>query len=410
MNLLPAPDLLPSYALALVQVLVPLRALVAVLLGALIYWLTPHPMRRWALLAVSVAVILLGYERPVLLAAAVVAVGGLVFWAVRRGVPRPYTVGGLTVLYAVLHGLFGLLMFTPWLSWTGLSPAFVLPTIGLTTAFTFLRLVHFAVDFTASTQPAPRPLTFLAWCLFFPTFVHLPLIRYGAWADQFERLPCAPSWAQMRHGALRIGQALFKGALVGVVYVALNPAGVLLNPVGANAGQLFAAAVVLAITYYVGFSGYVDLGIGAARLYGIVLPENFAPAMKMARVARMRDFWRNWNISVTQWLRDYVFEPLGGHRRHPVRNVMLTMIACGLWHSVSLYGLLWGFGLGLLLVMEHFWNRLRLRRGLPELPAPARTALLLCALAGVNLALTPYGYDPQWGRYLYPLFWLGITV
>lgn len=381
--------------------------------GALVYWMLPSSARRVGLLSISLIVLLMGYQRSPWLVLGISVVGGVVYLAVQRRVPRAVTIGLLVALYVVLHALFGLLMFTPWLDWAGVNPHVVLPTIGLPVAFSFLRFVHFAADFSkdASAEPrcVARPLTFLAWVLFFPTFVHLPLIRYPAWAAQFESLPSFLTRRDLHIAVLRIAQGLLKGALVGVVYAGLDPYGVLLNPSRAHVLGFLAAALITAVTYYVGFSAFTDLGIGAARLYGIALPENFAPAWMMLRVSRMRDFWRNWNITVTRWLYDYVYEPLGGHRRAAVRNVMLTMIACGLWHSISLYGLLWGAGLGLLLLAEHGWNRLRIYRGAPELPAWLRRVLLFCALSLVNLALTPYGYDPHWGRYLYPLYWLGVS-
>lgn len=426
------PDQLPLYAASALQVLVSFRALLAIALGAAVYWLIPQRYRRHALIPVSLAVLLFGYERPAMLIVVTALACGLVYVAVRHPVPKRWIIFGVVALYAVLHLLFGLLTFTPWLSWSGLTPEYVLPTIGLTAAFTFLRLIHFTVDYGVGGQgsreerehlrasaplalpacpPAPpRPLTFVAWCLFFPTFVHLPLIRYEAWSQQFNALPARLTMHCLRTGVLRLGQALFKGILVAVVYLTLNPTGVLLNPAGHSFAQLFLAAIVSAISYYIGFSAFIDLGIGAASLYGITLPENFAPVLKMIRINRMRDFWRNWNITTTRWLNDYVYQPLGGHRRHPTRNVLLTMMAVGLWHSVSLFGVAWGFGLGLLLLIEHAWNRGRIRHGWPEVPPVLRSVLLLCAIAFTNLLLTPYGYTAQSAKYLYPLFWLGLKV
>lgn len=394
------------------------RTLAAISLGAVVYWLIPRAHRSKALIPISIAIVLLGYQRPVLLPIVTGAICALVYLAVHRGMPRMWIVAALVALYAVLHGLFGLLTFTPWLDWSGLTPEYVLPTIGLTAAFTFLRMVHFSVDYGSGAWPgeaaaresvAPRPLTYAAWCLFFPTFVHLPLIRYQAWSEQFTNLPERLSGDHLRKGILRIGQALLKGVFLGVVFVTFNPNAILLSPDGRSFFELFAAAIVSAIAYYIGFSAFIDLGIGAASLYGITLPENFAPVLKMVRIHRMRDFWRNWNITTTRWLNDYVYQPLGGHRRHPVRNVLLTMTACGLWHSVSLLGAAWGLGLGLLLVIEHGWNRLRIRHGWPEVPPALRSVLLLCAVAFVNLALTPYGYTAQSARYFYPLHWLGLA-
>ncbi len=415
-------DLFWPYAVSALQVLVSFRTLAAIGLGAVVYWLIPHAHRAKAIIPLSLAIVLLGYQRPVMLVVITAVVCGLTYLAVCRGVPRRWIVGGVVALYAVLHGLFGLLTFTPWLSWSGLTPEYVLPTIGLTAAFTFLRLIHFTVDYgigdwpndetepRAQSQPPPRPLVYAAWCLFFPTFVHLPLIRYQPWSEQFANLPQRLEVAHLRRGFWRIGQALFKGVFLAIVFITFNPNGVLLTPAGRPFFELFAAAIVSAVAYYIGFSAFIDLGIGAASLYGITLPENFAPVLKMVRINRMRDFWRNWNITTTRWLNDYVYQPLGGHRRHPVRNVLLTMTACGLWHSVSLFGAAWGFGLGVLLVIEHGWNRLRIRRRWPEVPPLLRSALLLCAVAFVNLALTPYGYAAQSARYLYPLYWLGLSV
>lgn len=403
-------DTVLFYAPYALQAMVPLRVLIAIAVGAVAYWLVPQRWRKHALNAISMGVVLIGYERPALLVIGIALVCGSVFWAVQKGIARKPLIIGISALYGLAHFAFGLITFTPWLNFTGLTADYVLPTIGLTSAFTFLRIIHFVADFgeplPKGEEARPHLITFATWCLFFPTFVHLPLIRYQAWAQQFENLPPQPTWNFVRVGVLRIGQGIFKGMFIAVVFVALNPTNALLTPAGRTFIELFFAAIISAITYYIGFSAYMDIGIGAAKLYGITLPENFAPVLKMVRINRMRDFWRSWNITTTQWLNDYVFTPLGGHRRHPVRNVLLTMTTCGLWHSISIFGAAWGFGLGLLLIIEHIWNRMRIKRNWPEVPPLARAALLMCGVAFVNLSLTPYGYTAASAKYLYPLYWL----
>ena len=409
-------DTVLFYAPYALQALVPFRVLVAIAVGTIAYWLVPHRWRGSALIAISIGVVLMGYERPALLVIGIALVCALVYWAVQQGVPRKPLIIGIIALYGLAHFAFGLITFTSWLNFTGLTADYVLPTIGLTSAFTFLRMIHFTVDFS-SPHPQPLPggersqtlLTFAAWCLFFPTFVHLPLIRYQAWAQQFENLPDQPTWEFARAGVSRIAQGIVKGVFIAVVFATLNPTNVLLTPAGRTFIELFFAVIISAITYYIGFSAYMDIGIGAARLFGIVLPENFAPVLKMIRINRMRDFWRSWNITTTQWLNDYVFTPLGGHRKHPVRNVLLTMTVCGLWHSISIFGVAWGFGLGMLLLIEHFWNRMRIRRNWPEVPPHLRAVLLMGGVALVNLSLTPYGYTAASARYLYPLYWLAVV-
>jgi D-alanyl-lipoteichoic acid acyltransferase DltB (MBOAT superfamily) len=417
------------YLSSALQTLVTFRALAVITLGAGAYWLIPVRYRRHALIPISLIALLVGYQRPVLLVIGVALTCSLVYAAVCRGAPKTWIVIAIIAFYIVLHLLYGFLTFTTWLNWTGLTSEYALPTIGLTVAFTFLRLIHFTVDYGAGEQRSmgaretahprssarprssapPLPLTFAAWCLFFPTFVHLPMIRYPEFAKQFL---CPPDRLTAHHVQVtitRVVTALFKGVIVALIYITLNPTGILLNPSNASFPQLFFAAIISGASYYIGFSGFTDLSVGVGSLYGYTLPESFAPARKMVRINRMRDFWRNWNITTTQWLNDYVYQPLGGARCHPVRNVLLTMTICGLWHSISVFGFLWGFGLGMLLLIEHGWNRLRIRRRWPEIPAPVRSVLLLCALAFVNLFLTPYGYAAQTARAFYPLWWLGLT-
>ncbi len=398
--------------MALAQALVPLHVLGAIGLGALIFRLAPPATRRPTLVLISLVIVLFAYQRPLLLVAGVLSVALGVYLASRLGLASSHIVAGLVVLYAALHGLLGLLTFTPALDWSGLTTATALPTLGLPVAFTFLRLTHFAVDFGDARRQAEQPALFayLAWCVFFPTFVHLPLIRFVAWNAQFTQLEAgwraAQVWRDTQAGLLRIAQALAKGALAGVLLTALNPGAAVLRFPHTPPIEFALAAVLLGATYYLGFSGYTDLGIGAARLYGITLPENFAPVGLLLHTHRMRDFWRRWNITMTRWMNDYIFQALGGSGRHPLRNVMATMIGCGLWHSVSLFGIIWGAGLGGLLLIEHAWNRVRLRRQWPDLPAWVRQPALLLGLCLINLALTPYAYDAYFGRYLYPLFWL----
>ena len=431
------PDQLLFYASYALQALVPFRVLIAIAMGATAYWLVPVTARRYALIAISLGIVLFGYQRPPLLPIIDGLVCALVYVAVCRGVSNRVIIPGLVLLYGLAHLAFGLITFTSVLSFTGLTTDYVLPTLGLTAAFTLLRLVHFAVDFGGRSSPVhreksgagpgatrPHPITFAAWCLFFPTFVHLPLIRYQAWAQQFEGLsasihglplvgtglPKRPTLSMLGKGVLRIGQGIVKGVLLGIVYVTLNFNAVLLSPAGHTLLELLGATLVSAITYYIGFSAYMDIGIGAASLFGITLPENFAPMLKMLRISRMRDFWRNWNITTTQWLNDYVYKPLGGWRKHPIRNTLLTMTACGLWHSVSLFGAAWGMGLGLLLIVEHGYNKLRIKRDWPDVPPLVRASLVLGGVALVNLALTPYGYTAQTARLLYPLYWLHVAT
>lgn len=374
--------------------------------GALVFWLIPQQRRRQAALPISLAILLLGEGRPWMLPAVAtlifIAVYAITRARVRAGRPTTLVVAGVVGLYASLHFLFGLITFTDVLAALALTPDYVLFTLGLPVAFSFLRLISFAVD-APKLAPAEMPglYDFLTWMLFFPTFVHVPFIKHGPFLSQFDDLPLRPSRAHLGPAIRRIGQALVKGALAGVMLSLLWPAGVLLDPFAHPVWRVALSIVWAASTFYVGFSGYADLSVGAGHLFGLTLPESFAPLGKLLRTTRVRDFWRNWNLTTAAWLVEYVYTPLGGFRRHPLRNTVLTMIICGLWHSVSVLGLAWGAGLGGMMIVEHWLTRARMRRAAP--PAWVNSAVIkslgaagiFLVIAVINLAITPFAYTAQ---------------
>ncbi len=103
------------------------------------------------------------------------------------------------------------------------------------------------------------------------------------------------------------------------------------------------------------FSGYSDIAIGCARMFGIKLPHNFTWPYLACSIA---DFWRRWHISLSSWIRDYVYVPLGGNRKGPLRKVVNGLLAfalCGLWHDAAFHFLIWGVyrGVGLAVVASY---------------------------------------------------------
>ncbi len=156
----------------------------------------------------------------------------------------------------------------------------------------------------------------------------------------------------------------------------------LANPCGKVADTLFDAGSVTALDAWYGvaayafqiyfdFSGYSDMAIGLGLMLGFVFPKNFDSPYKAESIT---DFWRRWHISLSTWLRDYLYIPLGGNRRGPRRtyvNLALVMLLGGLWHGAAWNFVLWGGLHGLLLAAE----RMRGRRGLfAVLPRPLRVA------------------------------------
>src|SRR3546814_7968914 len=140
----------------------------------------------------------------------------------------------------------------------------------------------------------------------------------------------------------------------------------------------------LAYTFqlYFGFSGYSDMAIGASYMFGIRLPLNFHSPYKATSIV---EFWRRWHITLSRFLRDYLYIPLGGSRRGPLRryvNLMLTMLLGGLWHGAGWTFIVWGALHGAYLVVNHLWVWLR-----GASPAPAHPLFRLAAWALTFLAV-----------------------
>jgi D-alanyl-lipoteichoic acid acyltransferase DltB (MBOAT superfamily) len=136
---------------------------------------------------------------------------------------------------------------------------------------------------------------------------------------------------------------------------------------------------------YFDFSGYSDMAVGLSRLFGIRLPYNFASPYQ---ATNMIDFWRRWHMTLSRFLRDYLYIPLGGNRRGPARryvNLMLTMLLGGLWHGANWTFVVWGGLHGLYLIANHGWRAVKPDRLLQRVPGGLRrliaTALTFAAVA-----------------------------
>ncbi len=196
------------------------------------------------------------------------------------------------------------------------------------------------------------------------------------------------------------------------------------DPVFANPGAfgsvtLWSAAVAYALQVYCDFSGYSDMALGLAHLLGYHLAKNFdLPFLS----ANMAEFWRRWHISLSNWIREYLFIPLGGSRGsawHTRRNVLITMTLCGLWHGANWNCVLWGFLNGVLLVLHAAfvpwcdrWPRVK-----SALETPAGTALRVAAtFASFCLTLAVFrtqglhAAGVMVGRMLVPASGSGLTL
>jgi alginate O-acetyltransferase complex protein AlgI len=224
--------------------------------------------------------------------------------------------------------------------------------------------------------------SFLEYILFISFFPHLvagPLVHHREMIRQFRDLRFRPRDLALGASLLAIG--LFKKCCIADP---LAPFVASVFDHGAGAAPDFTAAWLAAIAYglelYFDFSGYSDMALGLARLFGIRLPINFNSPYKAASVV---EFWRRWHLTLSRFLREYLYIPLGGNRRGGARrfaNLMAVMLLGGLWHGANWTFVLWGGLHGVFLVVNHLWSDLRQRLRLPGIPGLGQALTFACVM------------------------------
>ncbi len=257
-------------------------------------------------------------------------------------------------------------------------------TLPLGISFYTFQSMSYTIDVYRGRVAALRnPIDFACYVSMFPQLVAGPIVRFADVADQF--VTRTHSVARAARGA-----AIFSLGLAKKVLLA-NPCGQVADTVFALDAPATADAWVGLLAYafqiYFDFSGYSDMAIGLGLILGFVLPRNFDDPYLAESIT---DFWRRWHITLSSWLRDYLYVPLGGNRRGPVRtyvNLMLVMLLGGLWHGADWKFVVWGGWHGLLLACE------RARGGRPLYSAWPRPARIACTfvlvLAGWVLFRAP---------------------
>ena len=225
--------------------------------------------------------------------------------------------------------------------------------------FTFQQISYLA-DTARGKAPAYRFPEYALYVCFFPQLIAGPIVRHNELIFQFERDPKQRD----RYENLSRGAVLLLLGLIKKVFIADRLA-LVADPLFAAAamGSLlglidaWTAPFAFGLQIYFDFSGYSDMAIGLALMLGLHLPVNFnAPY----RALSIREFWRRWHMTLSRFLRDYVYIPVGGNRAGPTRHVlaiMITMVLGGLWHGAGWTFVVWGGLHGIALVVNHLWNR-----------------------------------------------------
>ncbi len=243
-------------------------------------------------------------------------------------------------------------------------------------SFYTFEAINYTVDVYRRRVRAERNLAhFMLFITFFPHLVAGPIVRARDFLPQIRR-PKHWDWNRMHLGVQLFVMGFFKKVVIADRMAAFA------DPVFANPGQYGSAAawiamLAYALQIYCDFSGYTDMAVGTAHLLGYKLAPNFNMPYLSTNVS---EFWRRWHISLSSWLRDYLFIPLGGSRglsceacqkRRTDRNLMLTMTLGGLWHGASWTFIAWGALHGAFLVMHRAFRAFCVRR--PRLDGLLRT-------------------------------------
>jgi alginate O-acetyltransferase complex protein AlgI len=252
-------------------------------------------------------------------------------------------------------------------------PPVLRPPLGI--SFFVFEYVHYLIEVGRGTF-APAAFGDLAlFIMFFPTLICGPIKRFQLFRPQ-EYAQRRITGADVHAGLERI---LFGLAKKTIVADQLAPfcSSTFARPELASWGWLWLAVYGYAMQIYFDFAGYSDIAIGVARLFGYTVPENFARPYRQPNIAA---FWRAWHMSLTSWITDYVYIPLGGSRRGEARamwNRLVSMTLCGLWHGAAWHFAAWGLYHGLMLNAYRLWSARRPPRVTPPSPAARLAAVVV---------------------------------
>lgn len=237
----------------------------------------------------------------------------------------------------------------------------VLLPVGL--SFYIFHAISYLVDiYRREAPPARNLIDFAAFIALFPHLVAGPVLRYHLLAEQFRSR--VHSFEKFSRGC-----AVFMVGFCKKVLVADSVAPLADAAFSAAEPTFFDAwlgTVAYTVQLFFDFSGYSDMAIGLALMIGFVFPANFNDPYTARSIT---DFWKRWHMSLSNWLREYLYVALGGNRKGRMRtyvNLFLTMLLGGLWHGANWTFVLWGAWHGAILVMERYWMQ---RFGKPLLPA-----------------------------------------
>ena len=379
------------------------------IVAALVYRMLPGKARSWWLAACGVAFYAYYSQAFLWLIIAEIV---LVLLLVREARRHAWTYGlalAVPLGALVVYKYGNLLSRTLGFAAVGLHlppvPEFPRLVLPLAISFFTFEFVHYIVDARAGKLPEHSPSEFFAFALFFPTMVAGPIKRFQNFKPQ---IATARAGSQDVNDAItRIVIGLAKKLCIADTVTPLTVPLLTTEAMrAATRTQLVWALLAFAVKIYMDFSGYSDIAIGSARLFGIHVPENFDWPYVRANIAQ---FWRHWHMSLTSWITDYVYKPLGGNRRGlalTAANSVVAMAVSGLWHGAQWHFLVWGLYHGVMLAGYRFWTELAKRplaEKFPWLSTGASGAIVRAMGTSLGVATTFALVTVGWGLFVMPV-------
>jgi alginate O-acetyltransferase complex protein AlgI len=321
----------------------------------ILYWCIPNTAVRVGLVLVSCVVFHTHFAGPAGVAP-VLVLGVVTYFAARSQNKKACLVGILLCVLALIFYKYSNFIITDMVAPVapGLAKVLegwakhVLPAAPpLAISFFVFEFVHYLYDVRKGSAPLRNPADFGAFAVFWPTIVAGPIKRYEEFVPAMYTGARSVCQHDVAIGLIRVTIGLVKKFIADnlTAYLSFRVPHYDVLPLAAKWWIFFA----LGIRILLDFSGYSDMAIGFARMMGIVIPENF----RWPYLARnINDFWRRWHISLSTWIRDYIYIPIGGNRYGVTRRILNGLVAfalCGFWHGAAWNFMLWGLyhGVGL---------------------------------------------------------------
>jgi D-alanyl-lipoteichoic acid acyltransferase DltB (MBOAT superfamily) len=276
----------------------------------------------------------------------------------RRGIG---TLGVVLNLALLCYFKYTNFLFDSFTTLTGTPLPFLNVVLPLGISFFTFQQIAYLVDVMRGAKVERDILSYTLFVSFFPHLIAGPLVHHAEMIPQFKRARSGRSAVLAARGLAMFAAGLFKKVVIAdnlaqfvtPVFAHLDAGG------GVTTPWAWLATLAYGLQIYFDFSGYSDMAVGLALLFGIRLPVNFRSPYK---ATSMIEFWRRWHITLSRFLRDYLYIPLGGNRLGESRryiNLLVTMLLGGLWHGAAWNFVIWGALHGLYLSVNHLWHRWR---------------------------------------------------